>query len=46
MGNQGTADDGFRRGVEVIRSGTLGAVKEIHVCTNQPIWPQGIGRPK
>ena len=25
MGNQGTAADGFRRGVEVIRSGTLGA---------------------
>ena len=46
MGNQGTAADGFRRGVEVIRSGTLGAVKEIHVWTNRPIWPQGIGRPK
>ena len=46
MGNQGTAADGFRRGVEVIRSGTLGAVKEIHVWTNRPIWPQGIARPK
>jgi predicted dehydrogenase len=46
MGNQGTAADGFRRGVEVIRSGTLGAVKEIHVWTNRPIWPQGIERPK
>ena len=46
MGNQGTADDGFRRGVEVIRSGTLGAIKEILVWTNRPIWPQGIARPK
>jgi predicted dehydrogenase len=46
MGNQGTAADGFRRGVEVIKSGTLGAVKEIHVWTNRPIWPQGVARPK
>ena len=46
MGNQGTAADGFRRGVEVIRSGILGSVKEIHVWTNRPIWPQGIARPK
>ena len=46
MGNQGTAADGFRRGVEVIRSGVLGAVKEIHVWTNRPIWPQGVARPK
>jgi predicted dehydrogenase len=46
MGNHGTADNGFRRGVEVIRSGTLGSVKEIHVWTNRPIWPQGIARPK
>ena len=46
MGNQGTAADGFRRGVELIRSGTLGAIKEILVWTNRPIWPQGIARPK
>jgi len=45
MGNQGTAADGFRRGVEVIRSGALGPIKEIHVWTNRPIWPQGIARP-
>jgi predicted dehydrogenase len=46
MGNQGTSADGFRRGVELIRSGILGPVKEIHVWTNRPIWPQGIARPK
>lgn len=46
MGNQGTSHDGFRGGVEVIRSGILGPIKEIHVWTNRPVWPQGIGRPK
>jgi len=42
MGNQGTAQDGFRAGVELLRSGALGNVKEIHVWTNRPIWPQGV----
>jgi predicted dehydrogenase len=46
MGNQGTAENGFREGVELIRSGTLGSIKEILVWTNRPIWPQGISRPK
>ncbi len=46
MGNQGTAEDGFRQGVEVIRSDALGTIKEIHVWTNRPIWPQGMHRPK
>jgi predicted dehydrogenase len=46
MGNQGTAENGFRSGVELIRSGILGAIKEIHVWTNRPIWPQGMARPK
>jgi predicted dehydrogenase len=46
MGNQGTAENGFRQCVEVIRSGALGQIKEIYVWTNRPIWPQGMGRPK
>ncbi len=46
MGNQGTAENGFRQGVATIKSGILGSIKEIHVWTNRPIWPQGIGRPK
>jgi predicted dehydrogenase len=45
MGNQGTADHGFRDAVELIRSGAIGPVKEVHVWTNRPIWPQGEGRP-
>jgi len=45
MGNQGTSEDGLRSAVEVIRSGALGDVTEVHVWTNRPVWPQGIGRP-
>ncbi|MDA1214614.1 MAG: Gfo/Idh/MocA family oxidoreductase, partial [Planctomycetota bacterium] len=45
MGNQGTADNGFRESVEIIQAGTIGAVNEVHVWTNRPIWPQGTGRP-
>lgn len=36
MGNWGSAGDGFRRGVEVLRSGILGDVTEVHVWTNRP----------
>jgi predicted dehydrogenase len=40
MGNQGTAANGLRRAVELIRGGELGNVSEVHVWTNRPIWPQ------
>jgi predicted dehydrogenase len=46
MGNQGTASNEMRQGVEVIQSGVLGKVTEIHVWSNRPVWPQGIERPK
>ena len=46
MGNQGTSYDGLREGVEVIRSGALGDIKEVHVWTNRPVWAQGDGLPK
>jgi len=46
MGNQGTGTNGLRAGVEMLRSGKLGPVSEVHVWTNRPIWPQGEGRPK
>jgi len=45
MGNQGSANEGLRRAVEVIQGGVIGAPVELHVWTNRPIWPQGIGRP-
>jgi predicted dehydrogenase len=40
MGNQGTAENGLRRAVELIRGGAIGPVRELHVWTNRPIWPQ------
>jgi predicted dehydrogenase len=40
MGNQGTASNGLRRAVEIVRAGVIGPVREIHVWTNRPIWPQ------
>ncbi len=46
MGNQGSAGDGFRRNVEIVQSGILGDVKEVHVWTNRPIWPQGFAAMK
>ena len=46
MGNQGTSGDGLREAVEVIRAGALGTVQEVHVWTNRPVWPQGVGRPE
>src|SRR5205823_6424060 len=45
MGNQGHSFDGTRQMVEWIRAGVIGPVKEVHVWTNRPIWPQGIPRP-
>jgi predicted dehydrogenase len=46
MGNQGHSEVGSRRLVELIQGGVLGDVKEIHIWTDRPIWPQGIERPK
>ena len=43
MGNQGSAENGLRRAVELVQEGILGNIKEIHVWTNRPIWPQAPG---
>lgn len=45
MGNQGSAANGLRETVEVIQSGVIGQVYEIHVWSNRPVWPQGLERP-
>ena len=45
MGNQGTSQDGLREAVEVVKSGGIGEVREVHIWTNRPVWPQGSGRP-
>jgi len=45
MGNQGSAEPGLRRAVEVIQAGVIGNPVELHVWSNRPVWPQGIDRP-
>ncbi|HEY3863810.1 MAG TPA: Gfo/Idh/MocA family oxidoreductase [Verrucomicrobiae bacterium] len=45
MGNQGSANDGLRRAVEIVQGGVIGDVAELHVWSNRPIWPQGLDRP-
>jgi len=54
MGNHGSARDGTRRGIEILRSGLLGNVTEVHVWTNRPEispgntwgWKQPLKRPE
>jgi len=42
MGNQGSATDGLRTSVEILRSGAIGDVAEVHVWTDRPAqyWKQ------
>ena len=44
MGNQGTADNRMRKNAYRVRAGHIGVVKEVHVWSDRPIWPQGIDR--
>ena len=45
MGNQGHAAEGVRQIREWLDAGLLGDVREVHLWTNRPIWPQAIHRP-
>jgi predicted dehydrogenase len=45
MGNQYTAFNPMRKAAAQIKAGQVGTVKEVHVWTNRPIWPQGERRP-
>jgi hypothetical protein len=36
---------GVREMCEMIWAGAIGDVKEAHIWTNRPIWPQGITKP-
>jgi predicted dehydrogenase len=40
MGNQGTSGGNLRQSIEIIQSGAIGEVKEVHIWTNRPVWPQ------
>ncbi len=44
MGNQGTAHPELRHAADILRAGALGPVKEVHIWTNRPIWPQAPGQ--
>lgn len=45
MGNQGRSGHGVREVCELIWSGAIGDVREVHCWTDRPIWPQGLDRP-
>jgi predicted dehydrogenase len=48
MGSQGHSGDGTRQVCEWIAAGLIGAVREVHVWTNRPVWSQSVEveRPK
>ena len=45
MGNEGHSRDTVYEVAEIVQSGCLGTIKEVHVWTNRPIWRQGMPRP-
>jgi predicted dehydrogenase len=47
MGTQNHEHPGYLRLVELIQSGAIGAVREVHVITDRPgtFWKQGLDRP-
>ncbi len=45
MGNQGASHPGQRQLMEWFDKGLIGAVHEVQVWTNRPVWPQGIPLP-
>ena len=48
MGNQGHSFEGTRRIREIVASGVLGPIRDVHVWTDRPVrhWAQGIPRPR
>ncbi|HEX3877077.1 MAG TPA: Gfo/Idh/MocA family oxidoreductase [Bryobacteraceae bacterium] len=42
MGNQGYSNEGTRQCAEMIWSGEIGNVTEVHAWTDRPWWPQGL----
>jgi predicted dehydrogenase len=45
MGTQTSAEPRNLRQIELIQSGALGEVTEVHLSTDRPVWPQGYDRP-
>ncbi len=48
MGNHGTYEPSFRRAVEIIQSGAIGQVTQVHTWSDRPLsfWKQSVARPK
>ena len=44
MDNEFHSHPGLRTGVEWVKAGAIGAVREVHVWTDRPIWPQGFAK--
>jgi hypothetical protein len=42
MGNQGYSNEGTRQAAEIVWSGQIGNVTEVHAWTDRPWWPQGL----
>jgi predicted dehydrogenase len=40
--NENHATEGVRRLVEYVQAGAVGTVREVHIWSDRPIWPQGI----
>ena len=45
MGTQSSSSAVNMRTVELVQSGVLGEITEVHLATDRPIWPQGYDRP-
>ncbi len=45
MGIQGHCGEGIRQLKEWLDADAIGPVREVHLWTNRPIWPQNIDRP-
>ncbi len=45
MGNEGHSNDTVYEVAEIVQSGCLGVIDEVHVWTNRPIWRQGMPKP-
>ncbi len=45
MGQGGHAGEGLRLTYEFIHDGAIGSVREVHVWSDRPVWPQGLDRP-
>ena len=42
MGTQSSAEPQVLRTIEMIQSGVVGEITEVHMATDRPIWPQGL----